>query len=56
MEGFSIKIEYYSQDNNIVIVKLSGYVDQHNSHQIEKTISDLLQSNKQNFIFTRYER
>jgi anti-sigma B factor antagonist len=51
VEGFSIKIDYYSQDNSIVIVKLSGYVDQSNSHQIEKVISDLLQSNKQKFIF-----
>ena len=51
MEGFNIKIDYYPKNNDIVIVKLTGYVDQSNSHQIEKIISDLLQSNKQKFIF-----
>ncbi len=51
LEGFSIKIEYYPQNNEIVIVKLSGYVDQSNSHQIEKVISDLIQSNRQKFVF-----
>ncbi len=51
MEGFSIKIDYYSQNNEIVIIKLLGYVDQSNSHQIEKVISDLIQSSKQKFIF-----
>jgi anti-sigma B factor antagonist len=51
MEGFSIKIDYYPQNNDIVIVKLLGYVDQSNSHQIEKVISDLIQSRKQKFVF-----
>jgi anti-sigma B factor antagonist len=51
MEGFSIKIDYYPQNNDIVIVKLLGYVDQSNSHQIGKVIFDLLQSKKQKFIF-----
>ncbi len=51
MEGFSIKIDYYPSNNNIVIIKLIGYVDQSNSHQIEKVIFDLIQSKKQKFIF-----
>jgi anti-sigma B factor antagonist len=51
MEGFSIKIDYYSENNEIVIIKLLGYVDQSNSYQIEKVISDLIQSQKNKFIF-----
>ncbi len=51
MEGFSIKIEYYPQNNDIVIIKLIGYVDQSNSHQIENVIFDLIQSKKQKFVF-----
>lgn len=51
MEGFSIKTEYFSEDNSIVIVRLSGYVDQSNSHQIEKLISDVLQTNRQKLVF-----
>lgn len=51
MEGFSIKIDYYPQNNDIVIIKLLGYVDQSNSQQIEKVISDLIQSSKQRFVF-----
>jgi anti-sigma B factor antagonist len=51
VEGFSIKTEYFPQDNSIVIVRLSGYVDQSNSHQIEKLISDVLQTNRQKLVF-----
>jgi anti-sigma B factor antagonist len=51
MEGFSIKIDYHAENNEIVIIKLLGYVDQSNSHQIEKVISDLIQSQKNKFIF-----
>jgi anti-sigma B factor antagonist len=51
MEGFSIKIDYYPENNEIVIIKLVGYVDQSNSHQIQKVIADLLQSKKQKFVF-----
>jgi anti-sigma B factor antagonist len=51
MEGFSIKIDYYAENNEIVIIKLLGYIDQSNSFQIEKVISDLIHSRKNKFVF-----
>ena len=51
MEGVNIKIDYYPQNNNIVIIKLSGYIDQSNSHELEAIIHDLLHSNKKHFVF-----
>ncbi len=51
MEGVNIKIDYYPPNNNIVIIKLSGYIDQSNSHELEALIHDLLHSNKKHFVF-----
>lgn len=51
MEGIKINIKYHPDNNNIVIVELGGYVDQTNCHQVEKTIADIMASNKLNLVF-----
>ncbi len=51
MEGIKVNIKYSPEDNNIVIVELGGYVDQTNCHQVEKTISDIIRSEKLKIVF-----
>ncbi len=51
MEGLKIKTNFYVNNNDIIIVELGGYVDQTNSAEVEKVISDILKSGKRKIIF-----
>ena len=39
MEGLKIKTNFYTDNNDIVIVELGGYIDQTNTLQVEKIIN-----------------
>ena len=51
MDSLKIRTNYYTDNNNIVIIELGGYIDQTNSGQVEKIISDILKSGKRQLIF-----
>ncbi len=51
MESLKISTSFYPKNNKIVIVQLGGYIDQSNSGQVEKVISDILKSGKQRIVF-----
>jgi anti-sigma B factor antagonist len=51
MEGLKIKTNFYTDNNEIVIIELGGYIDQTNTRQIEKIIFDLLNSGKRKIVF-----
>ncbi len=51
VESLQIKANFYTNNNDIVIVEVGGYIDQTNSRQIEKVISDILRSGKKKIVF-----
>lgn len=51
MEGLKIKTNFYTDNNEIVIIELGGYIDQTNTRQVEKIIFDLLNSGKRKIVF-----
>ena len=55
MEDLKIKTTYFANNKNIIIIQLSGYIDQSNSHQIEKIIYSVLQSGKKLIIFDLHD-
>ena len=40
MEALKIKTNFYTNNNEIIIVELGGYVDQTNSAEVEKVIAE----------------
>jgi anti-sigma B factor antagonist len=51
MEAITINTKYYPENKNIVIVELGGYIDQTNCNQVEKVISDIVNSEKLHIVF-----
>ena len=51
VESLQIKANFYTNNNDIVIVEVGGYIDQTNSRRIEKVISDILRSGKKKIVF-----
>jgi len=51
MDDLSIKKYFSPGVNDVIIVKLTGYVDHSNSRQVEQVISEILNSGKIKLIF-----
>lgn len=50
-DSVQIKTEFLDKEGQIMLLKLTGYIDQSNSHLLEKTISNVLDSKCYKIIF-----
>lgn len=50
-DSIQIKTEFLDKEGQIMLLKLTGYIDQSNSHLLEKTISNVLDSKCYKLIF-----